>query len=332
MPAADTAARLARRAAGAARERLGDAARGALALARAAWRARPPARRTAAALAAAAIAAAGIHGLVFQLSLPARLPRALDWAAARALVLRDARPGDAVAVAPAWAERAREALPGAVPLITLPRDPAEELPGVRRVWLLSLPDAPGFSFGPELALVRRAARSEPLPRLGALSATRYDLATPLLPLAFLPDRLGGASARLGGEPCAAVPGGFACGEGGGVRVIRTVREVDGLPRPCLAFSLPGSPGAPLQVEFPGVPAGRVLRGHAGIAGGGPGAPARVAFQLDGEEVGALEAAGAAFAPFQLDTRAHAGRLVTLALAVTWPAPAGTVCLDAVAEP
>jgi len=114
--------------------------------------------------------------------------------------------------------------------------------------------------------------------------------------------------------------------------VRSVREVEGRPRPCLALSLPGSPGAPLEVEFPGVPAGRALSGHAGFADGAAGgAPVRVAVQLDGQEVGAVEAARG-FAPFLLDTREQAGRLVTVALAFTWPAPAGTVCLDAVAEP
>jgi hypothetical protein len=332
MSAADTAARLARRALAAARDGALGAARAGAATVRAAWRARPPARRAAALAAAAAILAASADGIAFQLSLPSRLPRPLDWAAARAVLERDARRGDAIAVAPGWAERAREALPGAVPIVSLPADPAEPLPGVRRVWLLSLPAAPGFSFEPELSLVRRAARSEALPPLGAIAARRYELAAPLLPLAFLPDRLASASARLGGSPCAAVPGGFACGEGGAVRVVRTVREVEGRPRPCLSLSLPGSPGAPLQLEFPGVLAGRVLRGRAaGADGGASGAPVRVAVQVDGRDVGAVEAGGGD-APFLLDTREHAGRLVTVALAVTWPAPAGAVCLEALAEP
>jgi hypothetical protein len=234
-------------------------------------------------------------------------------------------------VTPPSAERARPPPPPAVPLVAAPRGDAA-LPGVRRVWLLSLPGAPGFSLAPELALVARAARSEPLPRLGALAATRYELAAPLLPLAFLPDRLGGASARLGEAPCAAAPGGFACGEGGAVRAVRSVREVDGQPLPCLALELPGSPGEPLLLELPGVPAGRTLRGTAGFAAGEADAPVRVAFQLDGHDVGAVEATGARAVPFELDTRALAGRLVTVRIAVTWPAPAGTLCLDAAVAP
>jgi len=329
MRPADLPARLARRALGAA----AGAGRAAAPLARAVWARRPGARRATAVAFALLLAAAGVHGLAFQGSLPGRLPSALDWAAARALLEREARPGDAVAVSPAWAERAREALPGTVPILALPRYEGELLPGVRRVWLLSVPGAPGFSWEPELDLVRLAARAEPLPRLGALALSRYALAAPHLPLAFLPDRMAGAEARLGGVPCTAAPGGFRCGEGGALRLERTVREVDGRARPCLSVYLPASPGAPLELTFPGVPAGRWVRGHAGLVGGSPaGAPVRVALSVDGEEAGAFEVAGPGFTPFELATPGAAGAFRTLSLVFTWPAPAGTLCLDAVTLP
>jgi hypothetical protein len=329
MSVADLPARLARRALRAA----SGAGRDAASLARAAWLRRPDAHRATASAFAILLASAGLHGLSFQASLPRRLPAAVDWAAARALLERDTRPGDAVAVSPAWAERAREVLPRGVPILPLVSFDHELLAGVRRVWLLSLPGAPGFSWDPELDLVRLAARSEPLPQLGALAVSRYALASPRLPLAFLPDRVASAEVRLGDVPCTSAPGGFRCGAGGTVRVLRTVREVDGRARPCLSVSLPTPPGAPLEIAFPGVPIGRWLLGHAGPAGPAPAAArVRVAVSIDGVEAGAFETAGSGFVPFELATPELAGALRTVTLVFTWAAPAGALCLDAVTLP
>jgi hypothetical protein len=326
---------LPRRAVAAARERIAagtrDAARSAVRSARWLWSHRPPASRAAALLFVAATAALSAWAVIAQARLPGRLPSPLDWAAARALVERDARPGDAVALSPHWAERAREALPSSVPVLAQRRYAGEDLVGVRRVWLLSLPHAPRFDWGVEGDLVERAARSEAPARLGAIEVTRYDLAFPTLPLAFLPDRLGRAHVSLGEVACDPVAaGGFTCA-GGAVRVARTVREIAGVPRPCLAAEAQATLQEPLVVTFPATRLGRTLHGHAGRPGGGVGAPLRIAVHLDGDEIGAAEVAAADWALFRIDMSRAAGQTRSLSLVVRSPGPLDA-CLDAVVLP
>jgi hypothetical protein len=326
-------ARLATRAAAFVRQRTAEGARetvrGARDTAARAWARRPTAPRAAAIAFIGALALAGVWSVVSQARLARRLPSPLDWAAARALVERDARPGDAAAIAPAWAERARELFPSSVPVLARRRFVGEDLVGVRRVWLVSLPDTSHYRWEPEVDLAERAARSEAPARLGALEVTRYDLAFPTVPLAFLPDRLSHAAVTLGGAPCTRDgPWRFRCGEGA-LELTRTVREVAGVPRPCLSAAAPAPLGAPLAVEFPSMRIGRTLHGHAGpVSGSAPAAPVRLAVLLDGEEIGAAELAAAGWTPFRIDMTRSAGQSRALALVLTSPGPL-ELCLDAV---
>jgi hypothetical protein len=295
---------------------------------RARWPAPP---RLAALVLLGVVAALGIHGVVFQTRLPGRLPHALDWSAAAAVLEGAARPGDAVALAPAWAERARAVLPPSLPVLALPRLRDDDLLGVRRLFFLSLPRAPGFSWDAELELVERAAVADAPIALGAIELARYDLAFPSIPLAFLPDRLARATVEEAGAPCAAVAAGFRCPRG--ALIAREVREVAGAPRPCLAVTL--APDAPVTVTFPTVRVGRVLRGRAGVLGaeGATGARLRLAVRVDGEDTGA--AAVGAWAGFELDTSAHAGpqRSVSFTLAAEPGSSGGrTVCVEAATLP
>jgi hypothetical protein len=310
-------------------------AAGAAELLRWLWARRPTAGRAVALAFVAGLALAGARGVLFQAGLGARLPSPLDWAALGALLERDARPGDAVALSPPWAERARLVAPAQVPVLSWPRYAGEDLVGVRRVWLVSLARAPGFSWAPESDLLERAsADGSPLP-LGGLEVSRHDLAAPELPLAFLPDRLGQAEVRLGDAACAPEGTGFRCPGPSAVRVERAVREVGGLPRPCLVAPPDQEAGAPLTLAFAGVPVGRVLRGHAGIAGDPPGAgeaPVRISALVDGEDAGEVEIAGPGWRAFQLDTSRFAGRARTVSLVLTAAAAPGRLCLDAVTLP
>jgi hypothetical protein len=302
----------------------------------------PPRPATWAALLAAVVGGLGLYGLAFLATLPARLPSEIDWQAAAALLARDARPGDAVALSPPWAGRAREALPerlpdrpdAALPLLALPGYAGEDLAGVRRVWLVSLPRSPGHDDGIARDLAARGDPGRPPQRLGALEVARYDLRAPLVPLAFLPDRLAAASAWVGDAPCPRdARGGLRCGREPWQVVARQVREVDGRPRVCvLAHPPPG--GAPLALEFPDVPIGRALRGHAAIVGDGArsgGAPPRMAVRVGGEEVGSVEAPPGppGWHPFQLDTSRLAGRArdVSFEVHAADPSPRG-FCLEA----
>lgn len=268
--------------------------------------------------------------MLVQARLPDRLPSDLDWAAARALVERDARPGDAAALSPPWAERAREVLPASIPVLAERGYAGEDLVGVRRVWLLSLHDAPGFSYRIDGDLSERSSQWSTTERLGAIEATRYDLAFPTLPLAFLPDRLAGAAVSLGSEPCAPdQKGGFACETPSPARVQREMRDVAGSPRPCIVATLDPAIASPLVLSFPSLRVGRVVHGHAARLGAERG-PIRVSVQVDGEDAGDAEVPGPA-RPFRIDTTRFAGRSGTVTVVVTAPG-ARSVCLDAVVLP
>ena len=54
-----------------------------------------------------ALIALGAGSLLFDVTLPARLPSDADWAEAAGALRSAAQPGDAVQLWPAWAERAR---------------------------------------------------------------------------------------------------------------------------------------------------------------------------------------------------------------------------------
>jgi len=290
----------------------------------------PPQPVAWAGLLALAVAAAGLHGLWFLGSLPGRLPSPTDWKAVAALVARGARPGDAVALSPAWAERAREILPDRLssgpdvplPILALPSysEGDEDLPGVRRVWLVSMPGAPGAS--PRIAR-QLAARSEALDgplQVGRLELTRYDLRSPLIPLHSFTDGLASASIR---SP--------------GARVARETREVDLLPRTCIVVGFPGLRPEPATVAFPAVPLGRALRGHLGLVGDvSPGAaPVSLRVKVEGLEVGRAEATNArpGWNAFQIDTGPVSGpsRQVTLEVVPSGALPLG-VCIDLVSLP
>lgn len=305
-----------------------ETARAARERAAALWARRPPAPRAAAMGFAAAVALCGAGSIVAQARVAGRLPAPLDWAAASALLERDARPGDAVVLAPPWAERAREALPSSVPVLAQRRLAGEDLVGVRRVFLLSLPDVAWARWDAELDLAERAVRSDAPARLGRLEVTRYELAFPTIPLAFLPDRLGRAAVTLGGAPCE--PDGvasFRC-DGGGVAISRTVREIAGVPRPCLSATSAAPVEAPVEVSFQPLRIGRTLRGHVGLtAGARDTGPVRVSVLLDGEEAGSAELDGSGWRPFEIDLTRHAGQAHTLSLVLTSPGRLA-LCLDA----
>jgi hypothetical protein len=328
--------RVAERAIAAVRERSAAALRDALRSTRDglawAWARRPRAPRAVAILFVAATAAASAWAILAQARLATRLPDPLDWEAAQALVERDARPGDAVALSPPWAERAREVLPASVPILVHPRYAGEDLVGVRRVWLVALPEVPRFGWDLELDLLDRAARSEAPARIGAIEVTRYDVAFPTVPLAFLPDRLPSAAVSVGGSTCEPDgSGGYVCERAGGsVTVERSVRDVGGVPRPCLATTATAPLDAPLVIEFSAARLGRTVQGHAGAAGA-RSTPVRIGVQLEGEELGAAEIAAPTWTQFRIDTTRVAGQVQPLALVLTSPGPLA-VCLDAMVLP
>lgn len=301
-----------------------------------AWARRPRGRRAAAIAYAALLAATGAFTVAWQAGLRARLPGAVEWDALRTLLEGEARPGDAVVLSPAWAERARRAAPAGLPVLARTRYADEDLWAVRRVWLVSLHEAPGFGFDVERDLLARANRNEAPLALGPMEVTRYDLALPRVPLAYLPDLLGRAEVSLGEVPCPPdLEGVHRCpGADGTVAatVARTVREVGGAPRPCIEVDGAG----PVRIAFPPVRLGRALRGHVGAPGAAPGAAAfhvRVGVLVDEDEGGDAEVRGEGWHAFELATSGHAGRTHPVTLTVAREGgPALPACLEAVAVP
>jgi hypothetical protein len=124
------------------------------------------------------VAAIGVAALVFDGTLPLRLPGDGDYAEAAAVLRVRAGASDAVQVWPAWAERAR------MFVTTKPVRAEEDLraadfPGVERLWLLALPRVPFARLDRARAALRaRGASSGEELRFGALSLQSWDLHGP----------------------------------------------------------------------------------------------------------------------------------------------------------
>lgn len=294
--------------------------------------------RLLAGLFAAGVVALGLYGLAFLATLSRRLPSASDWRQVAAALARESREGDAVALAPWWAERARAFLPHQVPLLAFPRLAGELLPGVRRVWVIALPRAPGGAGDVERDLAARGRRAGAERRFGALSLARYDLAAPALPLFTASARLATASATLAGAPCRRDAGGtLRCQAPGAPHIVAAVREVAYLPRRCLVVG-PLSGPAPLALSFPDVPLGRALEVFTGIVGEsafGGTEPVAIAIALGGKAVATAEERPkvAGWHRTTIDTAARAGRTAALEVTVRSGEPGPRqLCLEAYALP
>jgi hypothetical protein len=264
------------------------------------WSRRPATRRLAAQLLVAALVALGLASLDARARLIDRLPSPLDWRALNALLERDARPGDLVAILPPWLERARLAVPARLPVLATSALEAEWLPGVRRVWVVA---ASGIiTPGPRPPLAGRTASTD-TQQLGRLRVTRLDLAAPVLPLASLSER-GGPPTRW--------------------------RMIQGVARRCL--ELPPRPGAPARLTLPGLTLGHGLAGHAALLPASAAGPARLLVQLDGgPPIPVVVKPGAAWQPFRIDTMSFAGAPHAVTMEVEIPA-GGALCLEALVLP
>lgn len=289
----------------------------------------PPRPVAWAALLALAVAAAGLWGLWFQATLPGRLPTTTDWKAVAAVLSREARPGDAVVLFPPWAERGRELLPDriptrpdvALPVLAFPSyaAEAEDLPGVRRVWLVAVHGAPRLRGTIPAELALRSERVGPPLRAGGLDLVLHELRSPVLPNWSLADAVRAAKVAPPGAP-----------------VSRQTREVNRIPRGCAFLALDGPAPGPVSLRFPAVPIGSSLRGHVGlvgdVAGGAP--PVSLRVKVDGVEVGRAEAAPSRpWSAVRVDTSRLSGRTseVEVEVVPAGPLPQGA-CVDLVVLP
>jgi hypothetical protein len=122
-----------------------------------------------------AVAALGLSALLFDVTLPLRLPGDADYAEAAAALRVRAAARDAVQIWPPWAERARR-------FVTSLSVRAEEdlrtadYPGVERLWLLALPRVPLARLArARSALRERGATEGEEVRFGALSLQPWEL-------------------------------------------------------------------------------------------------------------------------------------------------------------
>jgi hypothetical protein len=224
--------------------------------------------------------------------------------------------------------------PPGLRVLAQPRFEPAQIEGVRRVWLLSLRGAPGFSWQPEIDLLAHSVAPDPPLAVGRLELARHEITHPDLPLASLTGRLAGATVSLGGRPCTEERGGFRCAaERAQATLESAVVEVNGLPRACLVARASGD-AAPVSLSFPGVPVGRVLRGSVGIVPASQEAisvPLTLAVRIDGEDAAAVQLDGAGWPGFQVDTGRWAGQKHTVVLELVVPEERA-LCLQAVTLP
>src|SRR5260370_15105983 len=126
-----------------------------------------------------ALIAVGVGSLIFDLTLGLRLPDDASWAEAAGALRAQARPGDAVQLWPAWAERARIFV-DATPVLAEEDLASADYAGVQRLWILSLPRTPFFSAPAGALLARGATAASEERRFGALALRAWDLHAPPL--------------------------------------------------------------------------------------------------------------------------------------------------------
>lgn len=264
------------------------------------WARRPPRHRLAAQGLALALLALGLASLDARARLAARLPSPLDWRALTALLERDARPGDLVAISPQWLERARLAAPARLPLLATGALDAEWLPGVRRVWLV---EASGVTTpGPHPPLAGRTGSSD-TQQVGRLRVTRLDLATPVLP--------NGSLAEQGNLPT-------------------RWRDVQGVARRCL--ELASGPGGMAHLPLPRLTLGGALAGHVAPLPPSASGPARLLIRIDdGPVIPVVVTPRGGWQPFRIDTTSFAD--TSHSVTVEAETPAGAVlCVEALVLP
>ena len=266
---------------------------------RRAWAARPPQPRLAAQWLVVALVLLGLGSLDARGRLADRLPSPLDWRALTALLERDARPGDLVAILPPWLDRARLAVPSRLPVLASSALDAEWLPGVRRVWLVA---AGGVTtLGNHLPLTERAA-SVVTQQLDQLQVSRLELASPVFPITSLAERTG-ASMRW--------------------------REVQGVARRCMELT-PGD-GPLLGPEPPPFRLGGSLAGHVALLPPSA-APARLVIRVDGGPPIQFAVTGrAGWQPFQVDTMRYTDAPHAVTLEAEAPRGA-SLCVEALVLP
>lgn len=283
---------------------------------------------------------AAVASLVFYATLPGRLPSDDDYAGVVQAIRAEVAVGDAVAVAPAWAERARSLLPGVDFIADLP---TAELARVKRLWLVGLPSVPR-SDASQVAqeLARRLTVDGPARRFGKLTLQRFTNPSFHEPRFDFTRDVGRAQVYLEARgqriPCPRDGQHHTCPRATTVQA--EWREIDFAPYRCIGANPVGG-NIPLDVDYPDALLGDSLTVSAAVTGEmgwrhGPGlTPVDLSVEIDGRLAGSIHIP-VGTVPLQkltIDTRAldHAQtHRVRFAVVTTNPQDR-EFCFDAQAE-
>lgn len=214
----------------------------------------------------AALIAVALWALVFQLTLPGRLPSGEDHRAAAAHLAAHARPGDVVVLWPWWTERARLFAPEGLQVVGYQGVERNAFTAFERLWVLAQPELPRADLGSfeEAFLPKRHREGDPV-RFGPLELTLYRNGR-ARPVRFSgTEALARATVFLedpSGErtPCRFDGQAHRCP--GGPNVAAEWHEVQFEPRRCLW--MPPPRGRRVVVELPAVPPADTLVLEAGF--------------------------------------------------------------------
>jgi hypothetical protein len=216
----------------------------------------------------AALVAGTCFALLYWARLPYRLPSPEDYQGAQHELLATSHPGDALAVLPYWADRAKLYANG-LPVVALPHLGDEDVGRYVRLFVLAQPDLPRSSAESELAaLGRKLARVSGPKRFGPLSLSLYQPQPGNEASLDFTAQIERAQVSVGAESCGPVAGGFQCPRGAWDHVRPEWHEFDFLPRRCLWAQPAGA--EPLVITFDQVPLRSEIHGAMGQIGAGHG--------------------------------------------------------------
>jgi hypothetical protein len=232
-----------------------------------------------------ALLAATFFALLYWVRLPSRLPSPEDYQSAQHELLATSHPGDALAVLPYWADRAKLYAHG-FPVVALPNLANEDVERYPRLFVLAQPDLPRSAAGTELAaLEHKLTRVSGPKRYGPLSLSLYQPRPGHEASLDVTSQIERAQVSVGAESCGPIAGGFQCPRGTWDHVRAEWHEFSFLPRRCLWAQPAGA--EPLVITFDQVPLRSEIHGAMGLIGATDGGSGAVELAIDIDEVPAL---------------------------------------------
>ena len=242
----------------------------------------------------ALVVIAALGSIVYDVTLPGRMPRERDQQAAADVIRAQVVSGDAVAVLPEWAERVRGMLPG-VPFISAPDLATADLSRVKRLWLVELPSLPrGDVPNREREATAHLKEDGAVQTFGKVLLKRYvnpDFKEPLFD--FTRD-IGRAQVWIDAQgrrmDCTLDGTTHRCGRAG--TVAHEIREIEFTPYDCVGAN-PVGRNFPLVVDYPDAILGTKLHVMAAVTGemgwrhGEGRTPVDFNLEIDGQQMGAI---------------------------------------------